>query len=206
MLAVMKDAVLSVDKQDTAAIILDAAINRFSEYGYNKTTMAEIANDAGMSAANIYRYFKNKEEIAATCAKNCMSEGIDTLKSVVRDTNQTAQEKLEKYVFTTLQLTQEKALENKKIDEVCTEITKNRPDLVHDKINNEIALLVEVLSYGNQTREFDVNDVVETSTAIHSMLVVFSVPIFMPLFTPEEFEKNAASVIKLLIAGLSNKK
>jgi len=202
----MKNAALSVDKHDTAAIILEAAVNRFSEYGYNKTTMAEIAEDAGMSAANIYRYFKNKEEIAAVCTKNCMCEGIDILKSVVRDTNLTAQEKLEKYVFTTLQLTQEKALENRKIDEVCTEITKNRPDLIRDKISNTIALLIEVLSYGNQTGEFDVDDVVETAAAINAMLVVFDVPIFMHLFTKEEFEKNAASVIKLLIAGLSNKK
>ena len=202
----MTNAALSVDKHDTAEIILEAAVNRFSEYGYNKTTMAEIAEDAGMSAANIYRYYKNKEEIAAACAKNCMCERTDVLKTVVRDTNLSAQEKLEQYVFTTLQVTQEKALENKKIDEICTEITKNRPDLVHEKINNEKALLAEVLSYGNQTGEFDVDDVGDTAAAIHSMLVIFDVPMFMHLFTAEEYEKKAESVIKLLISGLSNKK
>ncbi len=206
MLPVMKNAALSINKHDTADIILEAAVNRFSEYGYNKTTMAEIAEDAGMSAANIYRYYKNKEEIAAACAKNCMCERTDILKSVVRDTNLSAQQKLEKYVFTTLQVTQDMALENRKIDEICTEITKNRSDLVHDKIHNENALLMEVLSYGNQTGEFNVEDIVETAAAIHSMLVVFDVPLFMHLYTKEEYEKKAGSVIKLLVSGLSNKK
>jgi len=201
----MKNSVLSIDNDDPAEIILAAAVNRFSDYGYNKTTMAEIAEDAGMSAANIYRYYKNKEEIAAACAKNCMCQRTDILKDIVRDTSLNATEKLENYVYKTLQVSHELSLENRKIEEIVAEITKSRPDLVHNKINNENALLTEIISYGNQTGEFDVDDVVDTATAIHSMLVLFDVPMFMHLFTKEEFEKKASSVIKLLIAGLSKR-
>ncbi|NOQ82264.1 MAG: TetR family transcriptional regulator, partial [Methylophaga sp.] len=39
---------------DTRSQILSATEIRFSQYGYNKTTMAEIAKDCGMSAANLY--------------------------------------------------------------------------------------------------------------------------------------------------------
>ena len=201
----MNNSVQSIDNDDPAEIILAAAVNRFSNYGYNKTTMAEIAEDAGMSAANIYRYYKNKEEIAAACAKNCMCQRTDILKDIVRDTSLNATEKLENYVYKTLQVSHELSLENRKIEEIVAEITKSRPDLVHNKINNENALLTEIISYGNQTGEFDVDDVVDTATAIHSMLVLFDVPMFMHLFTKEEFEKKASSVIKLLIAGLSKR-
>ena len=45
--------------------ILHAAEERFQQYGYNKTTMAEIARDCDMSAANLYRYFENKLAIGA---------------------------------------------------------------------------------------------------------------------------------------------
>ncbi|GJM05651.1 MAG: hypothetical protein DHS20C09_16470 [marine bacterium B5-7] len=201
----MKNAALQLDKINPADIILEAAVNRFGEYGYNKTTMAEIAKDAGMSAANIYRYYKNKEEIAAACAKNCMYERLDILKSVIRDTSLTAAEKLEKYVLGTLHSSQEMFLENKKIDEVVMEITKNRSDLVHSKINNENALITEIIAYGNQTGEFDVDDVIDTAAAVHSMLVLFDVPMFMPLFTKEEFEKKALSAVNLLITGLKKR-
>jgi AcrR family transcriptional regulator len=198
----MKNAALHIDKQDTAELILKAAVNRFSEYGYNKTTMAEIAEDAGMSAANIYRYYKSKEEIAAACAKNNMCDKTDVLKEIVRDTKLNASEKLEKFVLATLQLSQEAALENRKIEEICSEITKSRPDLIHEKVNNTKTLLVEILSYGNQTGEFNVDDVMDTATAINAMLVVFDVPMFMKLYTSEEFEDKAKSVIKFLHAGL----
>jgi AcrR family transcriptional regulator len=199
----MKNAV-TAEKLNTAEIILEAAVKRFSEYGYNKTTMAEIAEDAGMSAANIYRYYKSKEEIAAACTKNCMCEKADVLKEIVRDKNLTASEKMEQYVYATLQMSQEAAIENKKIDEVCAEITRNNPALIYDKISSNKALLVEILSYGNQTAEFNVDDVMDTATAINAMLVVFDVPMFMSLFTQEQFKEKAQSVIKFLLAGLKN--
>jgi len=51
--------------------ILEAAAQRFTQFGYNKTTMAEVAQDCGMSAANLYRYFENKLDIGANLACNC---------------------------------------------------------------------------------------------------------------------------------------
>lgn len=51
----MKNTSLQLGEVNPADIILKAAVNRFREYGYNKTTMAEIAKDIGMSTANIYR-------------------------------------------------------------------------------------------------------------------------------------------------------
>ena len=43
--------------------VLEAARKRFLHYGYKKTTLDEIALDAGISKASIYMYFKNKENI-----------------------------------------------------------------------------------------------------------------------------------------------
>lgn len=201
----MKNSAQQLEKIDPAEIIIQAAVKRFSEYGYNKTTMAEIAEDADMSAANIYRYFKNKQEIATECAKNWMADRTEVLKSIIRDPKLSAVEKLEKYVLVTLEVSQDKANENKKVDEICTEITQNRPDVVHEKIKNEEALLMEILSFGNQTGEFDIDNVIETAEAVHTTLVLFDVPIFMHLFTKEQFEKKAYAVVNLLLHGLRKK-
>ncbi|MEE9229856.1 MAG: helix-turn-helix domain-containing protein, partial [Acidobacteriota bacterium] len=38
--------------------ILQAARRRLEHYGYEKTTMAEIASDAGMAVGTLYQYFK----------------------------------------------------------------------------------------------------------------------------------------------------
>lgn len=202
MLSRMENTAIKLDKKDTADIILDAAVKRFSDYGYNKTTMAEIADDCGMSAANIYRYYKNKEEIAAACTKSCMDEKAGVLKGIVRDKDLSAEKKLEKYILATLELSHVAALENQKIEEVCNEITKSKPELIHDKIASNTALLTEILAYGNQTGEFNVDEVMETASAINAMIVVFDVPMFMKLFTKEHFEEKAYSVINFIIKGL----
>ena len=50
--------------------ILEAAFTQFIQYGFQKTTMADIASGTGISRPSIYTYFDNKEEIfKATCIK-----------------------------------------------------------------------------------------------------------------------------------------
>lgn len=198
----MKNTAEILDKKDIAELILEAAERRFSEYGYNKTTMAEIAEDAGMSAANLYRYYKNKEDIASACTKYHINVKAEVLKDIVRNKNLTASEKLEQYVLATLHASQETALENKKIDEVCAEIMKSNTELVHNKIESNKTLLIEILAHGNQTGEFNVDDLSEAATSINACLVVFDVPMFMSLYTKEQFEEIAHSVIKFLLAGI----
>ncbi|MFZ3046669.1 MAG: TetR/AcrR family transcriptional regulator [Desulfatirhabdiaceae bacterium] len=50
-------------KIDKAQQILYTAKTVFAEKGYAKTTMMEIASDAGVSEGTIYEYFKNKEDL-----------------------------------------------------------------------------------------------------------------------------------------------
>ncbi|MDQ6986585.1 MAG: TetR/AcrR family transcriptional regulator [Mariprofundaceae bacterium] len=57
--------------------ILDAADARFADYGFNKTTMAEIATNCGMSVGNLYRHFKNKEAIALASMQRSLQAKLD---------------------------------------------------------------------------------------------------------------------------------
>lgn len=43
--------------------LLEAGIRRFLEYGFDKTTMDQIARDAGVSRRTVFRYFPTKEDI-----------------------------------------------------------------------------------------------------------------------------------------------
>ena len=45
------------------ALILDAALPVFARYGFQKTTMADIARAAGISRASLYLAFTGKEEL-----------------------------------------------------------------------------------------------------------------------------------------------
>ena len=185
--------------------IVEAAHSRFSHYGYGKTTMAEIAADIGMSAANLYRYFKNKQEIIAECANKCMCERVDHLRMAIRQPELSATERLKIYVLSDLQFSHEMAENDKKINELINTITLERPDLVYKKIEAEHALIAEILLHGNDTGEFDIKDVIATARTIHTSLVVFNVPIFMSLYTLEEFKEKADSMVELLVNGLAKR-
>jgi len=44
-------------------LILHAALERFAHYGFRRTSMGDIAQQAGISRAALYLHFRNKEEI-----------------------------------------------------------------------------------------------------------------------------------------------
>ncbi|WP_329311339.1 TetR/AcrR family transcriptional regulator [Streptomyces sp. NBC_01262] len=48
---------------DRTGHILDSALTVFSQYGYAKTTMQDIARAAGMSRAALYLHFASKEDL-----------------------------------------------------------------------------------------------------------------------------------------------
>lgn len=50
---------------DRRAQILDAAERCFVRAGFHRTTMHDVAVEAGMSAGNLYRYFPSKDAIVA---------------------------------------------------------------------------------------------------------------------------------------------
>ena len=186
--------------------IVEAARSRFSHYGYGKTTMSEIATDVGMSAANLYRYFKNKQEIIAECASSCMCERVERLRMAIKQAEMSAVERLKTYVLTDLQISHEMAENDRKINELIITITQKRPDLVYKKIEAENSLIAEILSYGNETGEFNINDVMTTAQTIHTSLIVFNVPIFMSLYSHEQFKEKAIAIVELIVLGLAKRK
>jgi TetR/AcrR family transcriptional regulator, repressor for uid operon len=52
---------------DRRTRILDAAETCFVRSGFHRTTMQDVAAEAGMSAGNLYRYFPSKERSSPAC-------------------------------------------------------------------------------------------------------------------------------------------
>ena len=54
---------MSRDEDPKREAILASAFTQFSRYGYRRTSMEDIAKEAGISRPSLYSYFENKEEI-----------------------------------------------------------------------------------------------------------------------------------------------
>ncbi len=182
--------------------IIETAELRFRTYGYNKTTMAEIADDLKMSAANLYRFFKSKQDIAAGCAERCMGERCEYLGVIVEKQGMSASDKLLEFVMQDVSYTHERAENEPKINELIEIVTRERKEIVLSKIGSQCELIAEILKQGNESAEFDVADVDKTARTIYSSLTLFEVPLFLPLFSEEQFRVMAKDLVELLLVGL----
>ena len=62
------------------AVILKAALEVFSTYGYRGTTVDQIADKAGLSKPNLLYYFKRKEDIYIAVLEQTLDEWLKPLR------------------------------------------------------------------------------------------------------------------------------
>lgn len=65
--------------------LLDAAYERFSRYGFRRTSMEDIAQAAGISRAAVYLHFGNKEDVFRALARGIQERGLAAAVSAAGD-------------------------------------------------------------------------------------------------------------------------
>ncbi len=66
-------------------IILDASKRVLARYGYAKTTIAKVAEEAGVSRGLLHYHFKNKEEMLARVLRANMEEGDKIVTDIINN-------------------------------------------------------------------------------------------------------------------------
>lgn len=66
-------------QQKNRKLVLEAALDVFSQHGYRGATLDQIAEAAGLSKPNILYYFSGKEEIHVTLLNRLMETWLDPL-------------------------------------------------------------------------------------------------------------------------------
>lgn len=66
-------------KQDTVNRIVHAALQLFSDKGYDETTVAEISEAAGIAKGTFFNYFKTKEDVLIKLQKALFFNEISSL-------------------------------------------------------------------------------------------------------------------------------
>lgn len=182
--------------------IIKAAKERFLHYGYPKTTMAEIACDCNMSPGNLYRYFPGKLDIAFSIAQKYGQETQQDLRDVVRDKTLSCVEKLRKFHFTLMQDTFRHLEDDPKIYEIAQILSKDRPEFANEQMAQKRALMVEILSAGNASGEFNIKDVVFVAEMLQSATMKFAYPQLWSSLTLEKLERELAGVLDIVMGGL----
>jgi TetR/AcrR family transcriptional regulator len=85
------------------ALILDAALEVFSTYGYRGTTVDQIATKCGLSKPNLLYYFRRKEDIYTAVLERTLKDWLEPLQALNPDND--AVEELHRYITAKLDMT-----------------------------------------------------------------------------------------------------
>lgn len=136
--------------------ILKAAARVFSKKGFFKSTVAEIAKEAGVADGTIYLYFKNKDDILISLFE-------DEMANVIRDMKQelsaltTAEEKIRKFIEKHLALIEE----NRELAEVIQielrQSHKFMKEYSGTKFRDYVNIISAIINEGQKNGEFNKN-------------------------------------------------
>ncbi len=84
------------EKERRRQQIMVAAKRVFSEKGFNKATMEDIAQEAELSPGTLYLYFKNKEELYASLSLRILQYLLLRVEHVIEEKNGGPDEKIKR--------------------------------------------------------------------------------------------------------------
>jgi TetR/AcrR family transcriptional regulator len=90
---------IQAENQD---LILKAALDVFSTYGFRGATVDQIARKCGLSKPNLLYYFRRKEDIYVAVLKHTLAEWLAPLRQLNADGNPVSE--LTKYIVAKLEL------------------------------------------------------------------------------------------------------
>jgi AcrR family transcriptional regulator len=180
--------------------IVKAAETVFQKWGLIKTTMEDIAREAGKGKSTLYYYYKSKEEIFDAVIHKEIDSVMSKAKKAMEGFDSTI-EKIRVYVYTTFSEIRQYA----NLAEVMRSEFKgnheyfNKLTMQYDK--EEIGIITSILKSGIKSKEFrymDDNELLETAEAI--TIMIRSLEYY--LFLDNEDISRADLVINLLCKGL----
>lgn len=181
--------------------ILEEAAALFRTYGYGKTTMADIARAAGMSAGNVYRFFESKADLMGQIAERWLSD-LDQEGAAVAGGPGPAETRLYEFVRLMHRLTRERHIRDRKVDELCALVIREHWPVVEGHIGRLRQAVARILADGAAEGSFVVDDVDRSAHLICAALIKFIHPVLIAEYLAEDMEEEAVALSRLLVHGL----
>jgi AcrR family transcriptional regulator len=138
--------------------ILAAARKRFRHFGVRKTTMQEIATDAGVAVGTLYLYFKDKDELLVASIDEYVARHRRQAEAILAS-NAPAADKLRRYVLDRFRASQATRVGGfRPAAELLREVLRVRPERRLDEGRMMFEHFVRILRLGMDTGELHSDD------------------------------------------------
>lgn len=150
-------------KPDTRETILDAMDTLMARYGYRKTTMDDLAKEAGISKRTIYLYFPSKEEVGLSSIGRVVSQAQSRMQAIAAE-ERPAVERIQRMLVERV-MTRVRAVADylQSLDELFEAVRPAYLARRQSQFEAEQSLLAEVLAEGRADGSLLFDDAQETA-------------------------------------------
>lgn len=182
--------------------IVAAATEHFSRYGYEKTTVSDLAKAIGFSKAYIYKFFESKQAIGEMICANCLREIEAEVSAAIAETDHPP-EKLRRMFKAIIQASLRLFTQDRKLYEIASSAAAEHWQAVLIYEARVQKMLKEILLTGRQAGDFERKTPLdETALAIYLVMR----PYLNPLLLQHSFDFNQdapAHLSSLVLRSLS---
>lgn len=187
---------------DLKCRLLDAARLIFARFGYNKTSVDEIARAAGKGKSTFYYYFESKEEIF----KAAIEQEADIFRAKLKEsiTSGTGPlEKIRNYLLTRLLSFKDlvnfyNAIKNEGMNQISF-INEIRMSYELEQLN----IIKSVLKESVENKLVEINDLDLVSEAMAEILKGLEYYMMFNTSETEKLENKVDGVLKLIFKGIN---
>ncbi|MGH8526918.1 MAG: TetR/AcrR family transcriptional regulator [Gammaproteobacteria bacterium] len=159
--------------------IVSAATEHFSRYGYEKTTVSDLAKAIGFSKAYIYKFFESKQAIGEQICANCLRQIEADIKRSVGEADQPP-EKLRKMFKTAVEAGLRLFFQDRKLYEIAASAASERWQATREYEGRIRDLLRDILQQGRQSKDFERKTPLdETAGAIYLVMRPYLNPLLL---------------------------
>ena len=184
---------MTIDSSIVKNRIVGAAAKFFSQFGFHKTTMAEIARKLHKVKGAIYYYFESKEELYNEVLKQELNRVQIHLEEIVNSDSNPV-EILERYAKTRLKLLNEAKNYHETIKADFIERYGFVDDVRKDFDEFERSQLLSILTRGKEEGLLEFSDINSTVNLILMLLKSIEIPLFLQ----EEYNEYHHSIDELI--------
>lgn len=159
--------------------IVAAATEHFSRYGYEKTTVSDLAKAIGFSKAYIYKFFESKQAIGEMICANCLHEIETDVRAAVEEAA-LPPEKLRRMFKVATEASLRLFFRDRKLYDIAASAATENWQAVQTYEARVQTLLQDVLRAGRQSGDFERKTPLdETTMAIYLVMRPYLNPLLL---------------------------
>ena len=191
------------DADEMRARILEVAEKRFRRIGYHKTSVADIAFELGMSAANVYRFFPSRDAINESICGRIVNEVAD-IAFVIAGRNAPAIEKLDQLLTAVHHRKKMTLITERHMHELIVVATQENWAIIKAHIERMVTIFEAIIREGIEAGELTIADAAEGARAVKSAFMPFFHPILIEdcVRSGEDTEASLREQIPFILRAL----